>query len=198
MKALTLTQPWATLVAIGAKRIETRSWQTKYRGPLAIHAAKGFPKWAREFTSDPVCFEARVKGHARYPVNPYPLGCVLATCTLANVLPVEVVDNTGNVFNVSLEPLSDQERAFGDYSLGRFAWILEDVRILPEPIPAKGARSLWEWVPTRTTATASTPESTNQRKEPDLFRGSQEDRYLWMRLRQAKKKTARKKKSGTT
>jgi hypothetical protein len=38
MKALSLWQPWATLVSIGAKRIETRSWPTKYRGPLAIHA----------------------------------------------------------------------------------------------------------------------------------------------------------------
>lgn len=41
MKAITLTQPWATLVAIGAKKIETRSWATGYRGRLAIHAAKG-------------------------------------------------------------------------------------------------------------------------------------------------------------
>ena len=40
MKALTLYQPWATLVAIGAKKIETRSWSTPYRGPLAIHAGK--------------------------------------------------------------------------------------------------------------------------------------------------------------
>src|SRR5690348_17556570 len=53
MKALTLTQPWASLVAIGAKRIETRSWSTSYRGPLAIHAAKGFPKSAQEFTQVP-------------------------------------------------------------------------------------------------------------------------------------------------
>lgn len=47
MKGLTLTQPWATLVAIGAKRVETRSWSTNYRGPIAIHAAKGFPPEAR-------------------------------------------------------------------------------------------------------------------------------------------------------
>lgn len=40
IKALTLYQPWATLIAIGAKKIETRSWDTKYRGPLAIHASK--------------------------------------------------------------------------------------------------------------------------------------------------------------
>lgn len=39
MKALTIWQPWATAIAIGAKRIETRSWETHYRGPIAIHAA---------------------------------------------------------------------------------------------------------------------------------------------------------------
>lgn len=48
MKALSLTQPWATLVAIGAKRLETRSWSTTYRGPLAIHAAKRFPRNCQE------------------------------------------------------------------------------------------------------------------------------------------------------
>jgi len=57
MKALTLWQPWASLVATGAKRIETRSCVTKYRGPLAIHAAKevgadscdsAFPLWSSE------------------------------------------------------------------------------------------------------------------------------------------------------
>ncbi len=44
MKAITLHQPWATLVAVGAKRIETRSWATSYRGPLAIHAARTTPQ----------------------------------------------------------------------------------------------------------------------------------------------------------
>ncbi len=52
MRCITLTQPWATLVAIGAKTIETRSWGTKYRGELAVHAAKGFPKEAQH-----LCFQ---------------------------------------------------------------------------------------------------------------------------------------------
>src|SRR5258708_5270609 len=43
VKALTLWQPWASLIAVGAKTIETRSWSTSYRGPLAIHAAKRKP-----------------------------------------------------------------------------------------------------------------------------------------------------------
>ena len=149
MKALTLTQPWATLVAIGAKRIETRSWSTSYRGALAIHAAKGFPKWARQFTLEPICYES-MRRTARMDlrdkgVPAYPLGCVMAICRLANCIPVEVVDNASNVFGVSLEPLSERERAFGDYSHGRYAWILEDIQPLHMPIYVNGALGLWEW-----------------------------------------------------
>ncbi len=67
MKALTLWQPWATLVAMEVKKIETRCWTTKYRGELAIHAAKGFPKDARAFTLEPVCYEA-VKRAGPHPL----------------------------------------------------------------------------------------------------------------------------------
>ncbi len=143
MKALTLTQPWATLVAIGAKRIETRSWSTSYRGPLAIHAAKGFPKWAREFTAESLCYEAVRAGISRFPG--YPLGCVLATCRLVNCVPTEVLDPGDTVFSVSLQKISDQEIQFGDFSPGRWGWVLEDVKQLLEPIPAKGTLGLWEW-----------------------------------------------------
>ena len=40
LRALTLTQPWASLIAAGAKHWETRSWRTRFRGELAIHAAR--------------------------------------------------------------------------------------------------------------------------------------------------------------
>ncbi len=141
MKALTLTQPWATLIAIGAKRIETRSWSTKYRGPLAIHAAKGFPKWAKEFAHEPpvsVLFGMR---------HEYPRGCVIATCRLVDVLSTDKIHyRTGEAsWRSPYRFLSVQEQRFGDYSAGRFAWILEDVQPLPEPIPAKGSLGLWEW-----------------------------------------------------
>jgi hypothetical protein len=48
MRGLTLTRPWATLIAIGENSIETRSWGTLYRGELVIHSAKGIPRDARE------------------------------------------------------------------------------------------------------------------------------------------------------
>lgn len=40
IRGFTVTQPWATSIALGHKRIETRSWHTRYRGLIAIHAAK--------------------------------------------------------------------------------------------------------------------------------------------------------------
>lgn len=158
MKAITLTQPWATLVSIGAKRIETRSWGTSYRGPLAIHAAKGFPLWAREFTLEPVCYNAvkarysarEIAQHAK-GLRAYPLGCVLATCRLVDCIqmrelhygpdgePAGILGKYTGMLN------GCDEREFGDYAYGRYAWILADVQSLPVPVPAKGALSLWEW-----------------------------------------------------
>ena len=137
MKALTLTQPWATLVAIGAMRIETRSWSTAYRGPLAIHAAKGFPRWARRFTTLPECYEA-VRNNYTMRLNDaaaYPLGQVIATCRLVAVKRTEAVRDA----------LTTRELALGDFGDFRFAWELADVVELPEPVTAKGALKLWEW-----------------------------------------------------
>lgn len=134
MKALTLTQPWATLVAIGSKHYETRSWQTKYRGPLAIHAAKGFPGHARE-----ECYEARTRrallAAGFTGDDKLPLGAVIATAVLSDIFPTTQIVST----------LSNDEVWFGNYGPGRFAWHLTEVRMLAAPVPAKGALSLWEW-----------------------------------------------------
>jgi hypothetical protein len=154
MKALTLTQPWASLVAIGAKSIETRGWRTSYRGPLAIHAAKGFPKDAVDCLDIFVFFGAFRPDHAemlksagvrlvpnackRELAGYLPRGAVIATCQLTACTLIS------QEFE---ERLTNQERAFGNYDAGRYAWILGDIKALPEPIPAKGALSLWEWKP---------------------------------------------------
>lgn len=127
MKALTLTQPWASAIVLGHKTIETRSWTTRYRGPIAIHAAKGFPKWAREFAET-----ERALG--RVPER-LPLGAVIAVARIVDVRPTEEL----------AAEISALERLYGDYAPGRFGWILEDVELLAEPIPAKGALGLWNW-----------------------------------------------------
>ena len=142
MKAITLTQPWATLVAIGAKRIETRSWRTAYRGSLAIHAAQGFPKLARDTCKQP-------EFACELGPDPLPLGAVIATCRLIACIPTRELQEN-HVIEVDLFAkcrdfvLDDRERRFGDYSSGRWAWLLAEIRAC-EPIPAKGALALWDW-----------------------------------------------------
>ena len=131
MKALTLTQPWATLVALGHKKIETRSWGTRYRGPIAIHAAKGFPAKAREFAS-------REASLGRCPQR-IPLASVIAKAKLVEVYRTEDI----------VLAISGLERHLGDFSFGRFAWMLEDVEAFAEPIGARGALGLWEWTDPR-------------------------------------------------
>jgi hypothetical protein len=150
MKVLTLTQPWATLVAIGAKRIETRSWQTGYRGPLAIHAAKG-PGALGWMQMQHMCrhvepFKSILDLNDQHPANVLPFGAIVATCELVDCVPTTYVRQIKIVHIHGLEWLwTEQEKAFGDYTPGRFAWLLANVKMLPEPIPAKGALGLWEW-----------------------------------------------------
>ena len=147
MKALSLLQPYASLIAVGAKKIETRSWSTKYRGPLAIHASK---KWTLEQSSK-LCFSNFQTGLS--PLVGIPLnlsseitwggvqekhiilGCVIATCELVDCIPTDILT----------QKQIGTDRPFGDFNLGRYAWILENVKPLEAPIPAKGALSLWEW-----------------------------------------------------
>lgn len=140
MKALTLTQPWATLVVIGAKRIETRSWGTKYRGRLAIHAAKSYPRWARNLAVQEPFFT--VLHQAGYPPAGLYLGCVIATAELVACWRVPV--NWWTPEQRTEVGLSDLELAFGDFTPGRYLWFLKDVQPL-EPVPARGSLGLWDW-----------------------------------------------------
>jgi len=140
-RGLTLTQPWASLVAVGAKRIETRSWSTPYRGPLAIHAAKGLSS-----VGGAVGLHALV---SRWPFSEkvyaeaLPLGAIVATAVLRDIWTTERIaaELERRVALGSAD--AEFELGFGDYSSGRFGWILGDVEPLPEPIPCKGSLGLW-------------------------------------------------------
>ncbi|MBE3040483.1 MAG: ASCH domain-containing protein [Chloroflexi bacterium] len=154
MKAFTLTQPWATLVAIGAKTIETRSWRTNYRGHLAIHAAKTMGEDDFYLIQTKPFFQALENildlKDPRYLVKDgkvygLPLGCVIATCELVQCFIIHPFQSGFCPEDHSKWVITHDERSFGDYTPGRYAWILENVKPLPEPIPAKGALGLWNW-----------------------------------------------------
>jgi hypothetical protein len=149
MKALTITQPYATLIAIGAKTIETRGWRTDYMGPIAIHAGAGLGPVGGRTGLHSLCasapFAEALLG-AGYSANimpawGLPLGAIVAVATLINCR------NTSGSRCEWVRDLSDQELAFGDYSPARYGWVLVQVRRLPEPVPCKGALSLWQLPP---------------------------------------------------
>lgn len=152
MKALTILQPWASAIALGAKRIETRSHQTSYRGPLAIHAGKGTEHliWAYEDGGGPKDFlrgldlwnPAEVK-HA------LPFSAIIAVCELVDCLEIHA-DKTGaatlwqkDALGLKIGYVGPQELPLGDYTHGRYAWLLADVRALAQPIPCSGKQGLW-------------------------------------------------------
>jgi len=110
--ALTLWQPWASLVALGVKRYETRSWRTSYRGRLAIHAAKRLVP-VEGYAG--ALIAARL-GEAGLRLDSLPLGAVVATCTLVDCYPVESL--WGELVDMG------DEWAFGDWRIGRYAWRL--------------------------------------------------------------------------
>lgn len=145
MKALTLIQPWATLIAIGAKRIETRSWETKHRGWIAITASKRFPREC-QIMMDREPFTSALAG-PEYPFSSdsrdLPRGAVVCLAHLKNCRPMGTCDWPPDW----VENLSAQERAFGAYGPGRFGWLFDQVKALKQPVPCKGARGLWD-VPT--------------------------------------------------
>lgn len=154
MKALTLTQPWATLIVLKEKRIETRSWGTRYRGPLAIHAAKSFPVGARHFALQSPCVDV-LRACFGGTINDWPLdwlrGKVIATCQLVDVVKIEA-GTRETLFPMGatceIPPREgSRELAFGDYTPGRFAWVLDDIKKIDEPLEARGALGLWNWEP---------------------------------------------------
>ncbi|OKP95084.1 ASCH domain-containing protein [Paenibacillus sp. P46E] len=139
MKAITIKQPWATLIAIGEKQFETRGWSTKHRGEIAIHAGKRIDKAACEVPE----IKAALARHG-YTADNLPTGAVLATATM--VFPYQVEEDNGSIAVLSDDSIvQGDEIWFGDFSQGRYAWELADVKQLSEPVPAKGKLSLWEW-----------------------------------------------------
>ncbi len=137
MKTISFIQPWASLVAIGAKCIETRSWTTPYRGPLAIHASAKYPAEDKTLARSPLFAETLQAGGYDDPTA-LPLGCVIAVAELSACKRIRGIPD--------YDRLPDEpELSFGDYRAGRYMWKLVNVKRLPEPVPAKGMLGLWDW-----------------------------------------------------
>lgn len=140
MKAITIIQPWATLIALGEKRFETRSWPTKYRGEIAIHAGK---KLDNDAIQEPEIYKAIIK-HGFHHMRDLPLGAVVAIANLNDCLKSVDTWTDGYVLENGVLVYSP-EYEFGDFTPDRYAWEMSNVKQLKEPIKAKGQQGLWNW-----------------------------------------------------
>jgi H+/Cl- antiporter ClcA len=129
MKAITLWQPWATAMAVGLKKIETRDWSTKYRGDLAICAAHRPPADGDLEAFLTIADAERV----RVPLIPLPLGCVVC------VVELYVCEPTAGP-----EGMDATEACLGNFGHGRFAWRTRNLRPLRDPLPIIGRQRLWQ------------------------------------------------------
>lgn len=184
MKAITLWQPWATLIRAGAKTIETRSWATSHRGPLAIHAARR-PVHDGYRMGDWIVLRNADDGEqylARWPegepLDPHEkwfwlgYGVIVATATLLDVVPISnrwgaahrhgraALTRDHRIFGGEKDGLwlvssdggrgvvdgyAEDQLPFGDFTDGRWAWLLGDVEPLSPPVAARGRQQLWTW-----------------------------------------------------
>lgn len=129
MKTLTILQPSTGLILLGEKRVETRGWYTSVRGRVAIHAglSKAYLKdWPQ-------------KG-LHWACNTF--GCILGTVKIVDCVLLSRIAEHGYILLAT-----EQERRLGDWSHGRYGFILSDPILFPEPVPAKGKQGWWNWEP---------------------------------------------------
>jgi hypothetical protein len=131
MQALTIHQPWASLLVKGKKRYETRDWQRNYRGLLAIHAGKqsvhpfDYPLGLSEILDDSKITQDNLNNNKQK---------IIAIATLKDIHLM-----TDKFINEQ----SELERLTGFWEPRRFAWELTNIKPLPNPIAARGMPGLW-------------------------------------------------------
>ena len=152
MYAITLHQPWASLIALGLKTVETRSWPAPARlvgRRIAVHAGKRLVHQP----GDAIDQEMRARWGEDWRVI-IPTGAVVATAVLTGMARVartdlregRAVHDPGTELGCAVGTGRTPIDPWGDFSAGRWLWFLDDVEALPEPVPAVGRQSFWRWV----------------------------------------------------
>lgn len=136
MKTITIKQPWASLIVEGIKDIENRTWPTKYRGQVLIHAAAKGWKWIEvlNYLSEGAKAILNSFGYDATWIRRLPTGAIIGS--------VEIVNCVVN------HPSIWAEKSFYDMfedAKPTYNWVLANPIKFPEPIPAKGKLSFWDY-----------------------------------------------------
>ncbi len=127
MKAISLEQPFASLISIGVKTIETRIWSTRYRGPLAIHSGNFMTPEIDDYSRSLLI-------SAGLDCEHLPFGKIIAVARLVSCEKV-----------ITSKIPCYPQLAFSNFIPGWYALALADIRPLAIPIPARGKNRLWDW-----------------------------------------------------
>ena len=174
-RALSLWQPWASAIERGVKIAETRNRPTSIRGRVFIHSTKRHPRRddleggrATDLLGaglNPNRFSQLARGgfveSRSLPFRatrlegsglPLPLGAVLCAVNLTSCVPTERVDfddieapRWRTYKGEKYLTLPRGQARWGDYSRGRFVWLLGDVVPLDRPVYCKGGQGWWWW-----------------------------------------------------
>ena len=142
IKAITVWQPWATLIAEGVKEYETRSWEPMADGVqigdvIGIHAAK------RAVVEMELHHSIIHINRTSRRIEELPLGAMVAVVRLAHVV------RTDDYHKIGAAGIGPRELSVGDWSDDRFAWRLEVIRRLHRPVPIEGKQRFWDWMDAR-------------------------------------------------
>jgi activating signal cointegrator 1 len=139
MKVLSMIQPWASLFLFNEAQYETRTWKTKYRGPLAIHTSKKIDS----NVCDNNAIQHLLSKHELNRSN-LPTGMIIGVCNLINCLKV-IEDNQESAVLEDGRIVSGNDYFLGDFRVGNYIWEVSNKEMLIDFIPAKGKLGLWEY-----------------------------------------------------
>jgi hypothetical protein len=185
VRCLTLHQPYASLLAWGEKRIETRGHSLSYRGEMWIHAAKALPDYAWDaiFMERAIYETLRKRGVTNIAfengvsfAGAIPMGRIVGVGRMNGSKQIREVNHLSLLFtDGTAYELTPEEKAFGWYEPGRFCWFMEGMTPLAEPVKASGSQGLWmptpevyaqvrqQLEPTRIKTSANVPSLVTER-----------------------------------
>jgi len=124
MKAISYHQPYAWMLANGYLDIDDRTWDTSFRGILAIHASKAFSAHYYQFVRDGLGIDIPAQAELGY-------GVVLGQGRLAHIVkPGEPTD------------VPDARRAHGGPHC--YGWQFTDIELFETPVPCRGQQGLFD------------------------------------------------------
>lgn len=126
--ALTIKQPWATLVAEGKKDVENRGWATRWRGLLLIHAGLAFDLEGYESLKS-------ARKIQRTPEK-FPTGFIVGAAVLRDCIPWRLANFDPNAYGLDEGPSEWHQQ-------NQIGWYLDAPRLFSNPFPYGGHQGVW-------------------------------------------------------